>query len=255
MECWLTSAPFALDFPSGSKVGSAIPHGASFWTRTARINLILEDGSPHSFFLKVAEGDQGLGLVNGEYAAVEALHAISPNFLPKPIGVGTYKSAPNTHFFLSDYVDMIDEMPDMPKFCALVAKMHRDSIPASKNGKFGFHVVTYNGNKARDVTWSDTWEESFTRLLKRRVEQEQTAQGPSEEMDELLISIYGKVIPRLLRPLNTGPNPIKPVLVHGDLWYGNMATNASTDEPIVFDAATIWAHNERKSNFSARSSK
>ena len=37
---------------------------------------------------------------------------------------------------------------------------------------------------------------------------------------------------------------MRPVLVHGDLWYGNMATNAETGAPISFDPAVFWAHNE-----------
>ncbi len=224
-----------------------MPHGASFWTRTARIKLILADGSAHGFFLKVAQGEIGLGLVHGEYAATKALYDIAGDFLPRPLGAGTYKSDPDTHFCLSDYVDMIDELPDLQKFCAKIAKMHRDSISHSPNGQFGFHVVTYNGNKARDTTWCDTWEESFTRLIKRRFQQEAEAQGPSAELDELIPPLLEKVIPRLLRPLHTGENKIKPVLVHGDVWYGNMGTNIATDEPVLFDAATIWAHNECKS--------
>ncbi|KUJ17403.1 uncharacterized protein LY89DRAFT_684455 [Mollisia scopiformis] len=231
-------------FPPGSRVDSALPHGASFWTRTARINLLLENDSPKSLFLKVAQGVDGLGLVIGEYEAAKSLYAIAPDLLPHPVGAGTYKLDPETHFYLSDYVEMIDEIPDMQKFCASLAKLHRDSIPFSPKGQFGFHVVTYNGNKARDVTWCDTWEEMFTNSVKMRVKQERDAQGPSAGLEELLPALFEKVIPRLLRPLHTGSNKIKPVLVHGDVWYGNLATNASTDEPIVFDPATIWAHNE-----------
>ena len=192
----------------------------------------------------MAQGAEGLGLVHGEYEAAKTLYAVAPDFLPRPIGAGTYKSSPDTHFCLSEYVDMIEEIPDMQKFCASLAKMHRDSVPHSSKGQFGFHVVTYNGNKPRDVTWCDTWEEMFSNSMKKRVQQESDAQGPSPELEKLLPALFNKVIPRLLRPLHAGENKIKPVLVHGDIWYGNLATNASTDEPIVFDPATIWAHNE-----------
>jgi protein-ribulosamine 3-kinase len=192
----------------------------------------------------VAEGTEGLGLVHGEFEAAKALYAVASHFLPRPIGAGTYNSNPKIHFNLSEYVDMIEKVPDMQSFCASLAKMHRDSIPYSPRGQFGFHVVTYNGNKARDVTWCDTWEEMFSNSVRMRVQQERAAQGPSPELEELLPALYDKVIPRLLRPLHIGDNKIKPVLVHGDVWYGNLATNASTNEPVVFDPATIWAHNE-----------
>ena len=232
------------DFPPGSKIDSASSHGASIWARKAIINLILEDGSTYSLFLKVAKGVEGLGLVHGEYEAARALYAVAPTFIPRPIGAGTYKSTPEIHFYLSECVHMDEGVPDMQRFCASLAKMHIDSVPYSPKGQFGFHVVTYNGNKARDVTWCDTWEEMFSNSMRTRVQQERDAQGPSPELGKLLPALYDKVIPRLLRPLHTGEKKIKPVLVHGNVWYGNLATNASTNEPVVYDPATIWAHNE-----------
>jgi phosphodiesterase/alkaline phosphatase D-like protein len=41
------------DFPQGVTSQDIIPHGVSFWTRTAQIVASQEDGSPVSFFLKV----------------------------------------------------------------------------------------------------------------------------------------------------------------------------------------------------------
>lgn len=34
------------------------------------------------------------------------------------------------------------------------------------------------------------------------------------------------------------------VLAAWDIWYGNIAERAGTDEPIMFDPAAFWAHNE-----------
>ena len=68
--------------------------------------------------------------------------------------------------------------------------------------------------------------------------------GSDEEMRHLHTIIVEKVIPRLLRPLETGGNEIQPCLVHGDLWDGNTSTNARTNEPLIFDGSSIYAHNE-----------
>jgi len=68
--------------------------------------------------------------------------------------------------------------------------------------------------------------------------------GRSEEMQELFEAILKKVIPRLLRPLETGGREIQPRIVHGDLWDGNTSTNAVTDKPLIFDASSMYAHNE-----------
>ena len=95
-----------------------------------------------------------------------------------------------------------------------------------------------------EVSWCDTWEESYSRGLRDFTEQEKRVQGPSEELERLFPPLFDQVIPRLLRPLNTEGRMIKPVLIHGDLWSGNMATNAETGAPISFDPAVSWAHNE-----------
>lgn len=69
--------------------------------------------------------------------------------------------------------------------------------------------------------------------------------GPCQEFQNLISSLLQKVIPRLLRPLETGENSITPALVHGDLWLGNAAL-AEDFAPIVYDSSSFYAHNECK---------
>jgi hypothetical protein len=56
--------------------------------------------------------------------------------------------------------------------------------------------------------------------------------------------IMEKVIPRLLRPLETDGNQIQPCLVHGDLWDGNTSVDGATGKPLIFDACSSYAHHE-----------
>jgi protein-ribulosamine 3-kinase len=233
-----------LGLPPGTTIISASPHGSSFWTRTARIDVELSDGSPHVYFMKVATGDTGRGMVRGEYEGVSKLHEVIPEGVPRPVAWGTYKSQPDTHFYLCDFLDMIEDLPDVHAFCLLLAKLHKESIPRSPNGKFGFHEVTYEGPMYQDTTWCDTWEESFVLRLKASLEQERLVHGSDKENEELLPALYEKVIPRLLRPLQTKGRSVKPALIHGDIWYGNMSTNADTGEPLMFDPSVFWGHNE-----------
>lgn len=37
---------------------------------------------------------------------------------------------------------------------------------------------------------------------------------------------------------------LKPSLVHGDLWHGNVGVDRATGEPLVFDAGSFYAHHE-----------
>ncbi|KAI9708011.1 MAG: hypothetical protein M1812_008138 [Candelaria pacifica] len=175
-------------------------HGASYWTRTACIRLQLpNDENEKKYFLKVAAGDRGRGVMEGEFESM--------------------KSNSDLHFFVCDFHDMDGELPELKSFAASLAKLHRESI--SPTGKFGFHVTTYNGNIPQDVRWTNTWEECFVNGTKKDFEMEKAARGPSEELEALMIPLFEKVIPRLLRPLETGGRTLKPCFVHGDLWYGN----------------------------------
>lgn len=185
-------------------------------------------------------------MMHGEFESMSALFATSPDFLPKPHAWGSYKSITDTHFFLCDFHDMVEELPEISQFTKSVAELHLRSV--SLTGKYGFHVTTYMGPLPQDNTWTDTWEEFFLRGMKRMLFLEEAAQGPSPELNVLVPLLFEKVIPRLLRPLETGGNSIKPVLIHGDLWYGNCCTDSNTDRPIVFDACSFWAHNECKSS-------
>lgn len=72
------------------------------------------------------------------------------------------------------------------------------------------------------------------------------AAGPSQELEDLMPGLFEKVIPRLLRPLESGGNTIIPSLVHGDLWYGNVAVTVAEDASITYDPSCFWAHNECK---------
>ena len=131
----------AVDFPPGSKLLSAKTHGASFWTRTARVTVELADGSPQIFFLKIGKDRS---MLQSEFEGVTALHSVVPELVPRPIAWGEYKSMPSTYFYLADFVPMKMDMPEPQAFCALLARLHRDSIPLSPDGKFGFHVQTFS---------------------------------------------------------------------------------------------------------------
>ncbi|KAL8807731.1 MAG: hypothetical protein Q9182_000542 [Xanthomendoza sp. 2 TL-2023] len=186
-------------------------------------------------------------VVKSKYESAKLLHTFSHMGLPKPVAFGTYASDPNSHFYLCAFIDMESRIPDPAKFCAILAEMHQNSIRHSPEGKYGFHVSTYQGNMPQNNGWTNTWEEYYVRGLKDFIKQEQTVHGPSDELEELLVPFFEKVVPRLLRPLEWGEEKIKPCLLHGDIWYGNIAEKTGTGDPIMFDPAAFWAHNESRS--------
>ena len=181
-------------------------------------------------------------MVSGEHASMVALYNTLPRFVPKPIACGTYASDPTIHFFLCELVCMTEDIPEVESFTKTLAELHTKGI--SPNGKYGFHLPTYKGTIPQYTAWHDTWEESFHHSLKWFVYAEEQSQGPDEEMQQLCQGIFDKVIPRLLRPMETGGRQIQPRLIHGDVWAGNASTNVDTNQPVIYDAAALYAHNE-----------
>ena len=157
--------------------------------------------------------------MEGEYESMKVVHAVTPDFAPKPFHWGTFKSNPDLHFYLCAFHDLDNELPEIKRFCASLAQLHQDSV--SPSGQFGFHVTTYNGNIPQDIRWTDTWEECFVNGTRRDFELEREARGPNEELEALVSPLFEKVIPRLLRPLESDGRVLKPCFVHGDLWHGN----------------------------------
>ena len=194
--------------------------------------------------MQVAEGDNGKGMMHGEYESMRAIVDYSPEFVPHPIAWGTFSSDPNMHFMVSEFREMDREVPDMEPTCSAIAEMHLKSHSAGVK-QFGFPITTYNGSLAQDNQWCDSWETFYVQQLKGMLVLEEEAQGPqTEETQELLQQIFDKVIPRLLRPMETNGHKITPSLIHGDFWHGNVSTDVDTGEPVTYDASAFWGHNE-----------
>ncbi|KAM3511073.1 hypothetical protein MY11210_005300 [Beauveria gryllotalpidicola] len=203
-------------------------------------------------------------MFKGEFEGMSAINQTMPNFSPKPIAWGRCKdTAAELFFFLSTFVEMAEggAIPDPKEFCANLAKMHRESV--SPTGQFGFHVTTCNGNIPQNNTWNESWQVFFSDGLRYMLALDLQANGEQPELVEAMQPMFDCVIPRLLGPLDQGPNRIRPALVHGDLWcvffarlfekeapdltltrFGNCSTNLATNEPVIFDAAAFYAHNE-----------
>lgn len=53
--------------------------------------------------------------------------------------------------------------------------------------------------------------------------------------------LMNRAIPLLLRNFKPAP---KPVICHGDLWSGNAGIDKQSGEPVIWDPACYWGHNE-----------
>lgn len=172
---------------------------------------------------------------------MQVLYGLVPHLVPEPLASGTYAANPSIHFYISEFIKLTDEVPDT-SFMAALADLHAKAV--SPTGKYGFPIPTAQRTLPQYIEWTDSWEEFFANSLKRVFEYEEKKHGPDKELKALERTVLQKVVPRLLRPLETGGRRIQPRLIHGDIWDGNVATRAADDSPVIFDASCIYAHNE-----------
>jgi protein-ribulosamine 3-kinase len=179
----------------------------------------------------------------GEFTSISTIHAILPDLVPAPVGWGKYKaSPPDTYFFLEEYIDMDFSAPDPVEFTGHAANMHRKGT--SPNGMFGFPVVTCDGKIPHNTEWESSWAVFFSKLLRTVLESDAEVNGRWPELDAAAEQTINGVIPRLLGVLQTEERTLKPSLIHGDLWVGNVGTSLETGDVVFFDAGSYYAHNE-----------
>jgi fructosamine-3-kinase len=166
----------------------------------------------------------GMNMTRSEFHSMNAIYDILPEFVPRPIACGTYSTIPDTHFFLCEFREMTNAMPDPDKFAALLATLHKESI--SQTGQFGFHISTYAGNLPQFIAWEDSWEIFFSKSMRHALDLEIERKGPSKELDVLSRSLFKKVIPRLLRPLESDGRTVLPLFMetYGMQIQGLMST-------------------------------
>ncbi|KAG9233798.1 Fructosamine/Ketosamine-3-kinase [Amylocarpus encephaloides] len=228
--------------PEGANIVEVTTHGKTNWSDGYKVVVQTLEGNSKAYFMKVVDKEKGLEMVRGEYEGQVALRAVIPDNIPLPIAYGTYKEDETKHFYIAEFCDMRDKAPKPKDLAKLLAKLHTDSI--SPTGKFGFPITTYKGFFRLQTDWCDSWEVFFARQLREEVEWEKSVRGKDDEMDQLIEQLFETIIPRLLRPLQTGNRSIKPTLCHGDLWHGNCATNIDTQELMIFDSCVAYMHNE-----------
>ncbi|CAG8977666.1 hypothetical protein HYALB_00006616 [Hymenoscyphus albidus] len=137
---------------------------------------------------------------------------------------------------------MANDMPDPVQFCSHVAKLHK--LSTSPNNCFGFHVVTNQGKFPQAVEWDPSWQSFFTKMLKHSIKIDSQENGTIDALSEVSSRLIDSVIPLLLGPLESDGRTVKPCLIHGDLWDGNIGTDRKTGTIYIFDAGAYYAHSE-----------
>ena len=168
-----------------------------------------------------------------------------PEFVVKPYTWGRLQDAATpTYFLLVEFKRFKDPetLPDPVILTTQLAEMHKKS--QSPNGQFGFSVVTYDGAATQVVDWDPSWTSFFSKLLAGAYQHDVRAHGIWPELDRLFQRALTELIPRLIGVMESEGRSIKPSLVHGDLWEGNIGIHYETGRPWIFDCAALYGHHE-----------
>jgi len=203
-------------------------------------------GRPLLTFYQEAKGQYGWGLMEAAFRSESATHRFAPEYVPRPVKLGTYESDPNTHFFLADFVEMLeDEIPEPEPYMAAVMALHQRSMGQSPEGKFGFAVNTRFGDLEQSNRWDSSWEGFWTGQMRDFISREERLRGPHDAQLVRLRDLFlERVLPRYLRPLETEGRSITPCLIHADLWPGNVKYRTDGTTVCMYDASALWGHNE-----------
>lgn len=170
------------------------------------------------------------------------LHRSAPELVVRPVAWGQLNEIPECYYLLMEFKGLVTGLPDPVKLGRNLAIMHKNS--ESPTGMFGFGIQTYDGARLQSVAWDPSWTSFFSKLLTEAYRQDKETNGTWQEMERVLARVQSHLIPRLIGALESDGRSVRPCLIHGDLWDGNVATNAEDGNPVIFDCGAYYAHNE-----------
>ncbi|XP_005407241.1 PREDICTED: ketosamine-3-kinase [Chinchilla lanigera] len=227
---------------TGHSGGGCISQGQSYDTDQGRV------------FVKVNSKSEARRMFEGEMASLIAILKTDTVKVPRPIKV---LDAPGGGSMLvMEYLDMRYLSSHAAKLGEQLADLHlqnqklgemlrkEDSTVGKGDGQaewhfvdqFGFDVVTCCGYLPQVNDWQKDWVKFYTQQrIQPQIDMVERGSGDREALQ--LWSALQLKIPSLFRDLE-----IVPALLHGDLWGGNVAEDASG--PIIFDPASFYGHSE-----------
>ncbi|KAG9222560.1 hypothetical protein CCMSSC00406_0002895 [Pleurotus cornucopiae] len=191
----------------------------------------IESSSGSQYFIKLGspgEAEQ----YEGEAESLKAMDAASPGLAPKVLASGK-DSTTGRPYFISQYKDLTHLTDSASR--KLGQRLAQELHAYKSSSGFGFGMPTYCGATRLENGWFETWEACYSAMIGDLVRQLRKKGkyglcGAAEEVRE-------RVIPKLLVFL-----PFFSMAIYGR--SGNTGTDRSTGEPVIFDPASFYGHNE-----------
>ncbi|KIL71696.1 hypothetical protein M378DRAFT_65094 [Amanita muscaria Koide BX008] len=194
----------------------------------------VRSSSGKSYFAKIGSTSEEEQYV-GETRSLQEIDKAAPGLAPKVVSAGNLENG--KPYMITEYKE-IGHLTD--KGAAMLGKRLATELHAYKSpdGKFGFDVPTFCGATKQPNGWYESWDQCFSVLLGNLLKR---LEGKSQYRDLCRKGeeIRSRIIPKLLGELE-----VQPVLLHGDLWSGNIGLDHDTKEPFIFDPSSYFGHNE-----------
>ena len=212
------------------KVTSMSRSGSSGWAVMHRATT--DEGK--RLFIKVSRED--VGMFEGEVNGLSAMFKTQTIRVPEVFHCGPLKSLQGS-FIVMEALEMFPIF-DQKQLGKRLAEMHlaEPVLKEAKNGMFGFSVDNTIGATPQPNGWMDNWVEFFR---ERRLRHQVLLTG-----DGKLINKGTKLCNKLDDLFEDVKGTIKPSLLHGDLWSGNICGEGEKGDVVIFDPACYYGHHE-----------
>jgi len=240
------------------QVKSSSHSGSSDWASFRKVEVTNPPTPETSFFVKVSQRS-AKDMFEGEALGLQAMYECSNAgrntsdnnnddkneslCIPKVFHWGDSSSSSSGSFLIMEYLVLKGRSNEYALGRAM-AKLHLadpTTVPKAGNpdGKFGFNVDNTIGGTVQPNPWTDnnTTQDWIDFYSTHRIQHQLQLAGDAS----LLRMWTNDIAPRL--PMLFENLEVKPSLLHGDLWSGNIGS-AKNGIPSIYDPAVYWGHHE-----------
>lgn len=196
-------------------------------------DCVVSAASGKRYFYKttVVAGEQ----YHGEAESLRLLHTAALGLVPRLVSC---QEIEKQTIFLSEYID-IDRSLARTDFEELARRLALEVHQCESTNGFGFGIPSYCGATRIAHGWFSSWAECYSNMIEGLLSQLGAQGSRYRALCEKGRELQARAVPVLL-----GQLPVRPVLLHGDLWSGNVCLDRQSRQPVIYDPASYYGHNE-----------
>lgn len=247
------------------------PYGPPGFSKKARVSSTI-DGEECTYFMKriinpdaidVFEGKshniESVSIVltsfdPGEHHSLSIIHSTVPSVCPRSFGHGRFSNSDGC-FMVTEFLERRPERRSSgtSTLAQKLALLHNQVAPIPEGYSqpmFDFPASTICGPTSQPNSYHRSWKDFYIENRLHAIHRAcETTQGPDDELRYWIELIISHVVPALLSDSHLGGSEgIQPVVVHGNLWYGNTMRGRiggkGRVEEVIFDPSACFAHSE-----------